>query len=151
MVTYVTDKDKLELAMLTRFVESVDKDFTPPLAGRVEIGAWMNKIWKQGSAVVAADDDTYVGVIFFYANDMLGKKGYIAYLAVEPGYRGQGIAKAMLDKCLCLSRAAGMHSVEVYTNNPAARALYENMGFGAVSYTANEEYDLVQTFLIKQL
>lgn len=55
----------------------------------------------------------------------------IRALAVHPGARGRGLARALTDTCLARARAdgaatVGLHTAELMT---AARTLYEGLGF----------------------
>ena len=150
MVDYITDKGQICNELLTEYVKSADVYFCPPLTGRIDIESWVNKIYINASVVIAEDGGRYIGCIFFYSNDTAEGKGYIAYLVVNSEYRGMGIAKTMLDTCIHISRDAGMRSINVYTYNPGAVALYKSRGFVQVSQVIDDD-NLIQTFLIKQL
>jgi len=60
-----------------------------------------------------------------------GKVGEIAVLAVESGYRGQGIGSRLLQAGLDTLKARGMSSARLHveTGNAGAIALYERFGF----------------------
>ncbi len=57
--------------------------------------------------------------------------GYIDFLAVEPGHRGQGLGRALVDHaCHDLFAAGASYAhLTVREDNPAARALYASLGF----------------------
>lgn len=151
MVNYISDKDKVNLTLLKEFVKSVDKDFTPPLTGRINIDEWIYKIYSKGSVILAERKGEYIGSILFYSNNMESREGYIAYLAVDSKFRRLGVAKSMLDKCIEVSKSNGMRSIIVYTNNPGALKLYVSRGFQIKTYEEIEKYDIIQTLLTKQL
>lgn len=151
MVKYISRKEEISLLRLANFVKSVDKDFTPPLTGRVDIEEWIDKIYSKGSIVIAESNGEYIGCILFYSNDTESKKGYIAYLAVDSKYRRLGVAKSMLDRCVDISRNNNMISIAVYTNNPGALKLYLSRGFQIGVSQVIEEYGVIQTLLNKQL
>lgn len=151
MVKYVTDKECISLSDLTNFVKFVDKDFTPPLLGRVDIDAWLSKIYVTGSIVLAMNDDDIIGCLLFYANDLTSKEGYISYLVVDARYRGLGIAKSLLNECFKISRCNGMTIIKVFTNNPIASSLYQQAGFDVVSEEPIEEFGVVNVSLKKIL
>ncbi|MFM7423424.1 MAG: GNAT family N-acetyltransferase, partial [Elainella sp.] len=56
---------------------------------------------------------------------------YIANLAVQANYRGQGIGSQLLQHCLAQARSAGANQVfiSVDIHNPRAQKLYESLGF----------------------
>lgn len=151
MVKYIIDKENISTGRLTEFVKSVDKDFHPPLSGRVDIEEWVKKIYEKGTMVIAEMNKTYIGCILFYANDEVNRKGYIAYLAVDPLYRGLGVAKTMLDNCMVVSKEKGMISMNVYTNSSSALKLYMGKGFNVECEKYVEEYNVTSTFLTKSL
>ena len=151
MVKYVTDKECISLSDLTKFVKFVDKDFTPPLLGRVDIDAWLCKIYATGSLVLAINEDDIIGCLLFYANDLTSKEGYISYLVVDARYRGFGIAKSLLNECFKISRCNGMTIIKVFTNNPIASSLYQQAGFDVVSEEPIEEFGVVNVSLKKIL
>ena len=60
-----------------------------------------------------------------------GLECYLAELYVQPGHRGQGLGKALMDATLETAKAQGADYIEVATSEDdvAARALYEGFGF----------------------
>lgn len=61
-----------------------------------------------------------------------GETGWITQMGVRPGWRGQGLGEFMLTRALRSFARRGLMTaaLEVATNNPHARRLYERMGFG---------------------
>jgi GNAT superfamily N-acetyltransferase len=57
--------------------------------------------------------------------------GWITQMGVRPEWRGKGLGEAMISRALSAFAAEGIETaaLEVATNNPQARALYERMGF----------------------
>lgn len=55
----------------------------------------------------------------------------IRMLAVAPGYRGKGVASALVSECIRRSRGRGHRSIGLHTGDfmKSAMALYEKMGF----------------------
>lgn len=151
MVKYIINKKCISLSDLIKFVKFVDKDFNPPLLGRVDIDTWLDKIYDAGSIVLAMVDDDIIGCLLFYANDLVSKIGYISYLAVDSRYRGQGIAKKLLNECIISSSENGMERINVYTNNPVASKLYQQAGFYVVNEKSIKEIGVVNIFLNKIL
>ena len=60
-----------------------------------------------------------------------GRRGYLYHLAVTRDFRHQGIAKALLDRCLAGLRALGIQkcSIFVYENNSDGQAFWTHNGW----------------------
>ena len=56
---------------------------------------------------------------------------YLAELYVQPGHRGQGLGRALIEAAIDLARERGANFMDLGTSEDdvAARALYERMGF----------------------
>lgn len=70
---------------------------------------------------VAEVEGAFVGCIMC-GHD--GRRGYLQHLVVLPQYRGQGIANALVERCLCGLEALGIlkcHLDVIKTNTIAAR------------------------------
>ena len=81
-------------------------------------------------------DNRYVGWISLVYIPKIGRwKGrghiYVDELWVEPGYRGLGLAKALMKKADELKTELDATGIRLYVNvnNPAARKLYEHCGY----------------------
>lgn len=62
-----------------------------------------------------------------------GKNAAQASVFIDPGYRGKGIGKSLLEELIRRSRAAGVESIsaDIYSKNIAGMMLYKNAGFKA--------------------
>lgn len=60
-----------------------------------------------------------------------GRRGSLYYVAVAPPYRGQGIAKRMIDRCLSQLKAVGIETgfLFVYVNSTEAARFWKAMGW----------------------
>lgn len=74
-----------------------------------------------------------IGTVVCKLEDYRGcrSRGYIAMLAVKTDYRGQGIAKKLIDLAIAamVDLKADEIMLETEVNNAAAMSLYENIGF----------------------
>jgi GNAT superfamily N-acetyltransferase len=55
-------------------------------------------------------------------------RGYLLNFWVEPGYRGRGLARSLVNECLAEARKRGLHVVALHASD-AGRPVYQAMGF----------------------
>jgi len=111
--------------------------------------AQISAIWIACQVANPARGDTYEAVIHTLANGgrmliayeselMIGtlwlthdfRRTYIHHMAVMPDYQNRGIGKLLMQRALEISTELGYQAkLEVHTDNPSARKLYENEGF----------------------
>ncbi len=77
---------------------------------------------------VAEIEDGIIGVIIT-GND--GRRGYIYHTAVQPTYRKQGIASALVQTAVDALKKCGIHKVAlvVFERNSNGNAFWEKVGF----------------------
>ncbi len=81
-----------------------------------------------GMSFVAFLDGRLVGAVLC-GHD--GRRGYLHHLAVDPAMRGQGIGRALSERCLAALARAGIHKchIFVYENNEDGLAFWEKGGW----------------------
>jgi ribosomal protein S18 acetylase RimI-like enzyme len=81
-----------------------------------------------GSAIFVAEDDANAAGTAMTGFD--GHRGWIYYLGVKPGLRGEGIARRLVDACADWLRNHDCPKVELMLRegNPAS-GLYERLGW----------------------
>lgn len=82
-------------------------------------------------AAVFPPDSTIAGYAIAFS---IGEDGEVLNVAVEPGFRGKGLAGQMLDALLIEMSARGARTayLEVRESNRAALALYGSRGFAEI-------------------
>ncbi len=93
---------------------------------RTELARPESSEWR-----VAQEDGRVVG----YCGLMqVGREGHVTNLAVEEGYRRQGVATMLLTELIAVARRRGIRclTLEVRESNDGAKALYEQFGFRTV-------------------
>jgi ribosomal protein S18 acetylase RimI-like enzyme len=90
---------------------------------------------RRHEALIAEEDGARVGflLLLYDVPDevTLTPQAFVAYTAVEPGARGRGVGRALLDAAEQHAREAGLRyvSLMVTDDNAPARALYDRAGF----------------------
>jgi len=79
-----------------------------------------------GISLVAVINDKVVGYLIEW---LIADEIHIANLAVHPGWRGKGIAKALIQKGIITDGNFSWVRLEVRYSNIPARSLYAELGF----------------------
>ena len=84
-----------------------------------------------GLSVVAFDDGNLVGCALA-SHD--GRRGFLQHVVVAPASRGQGLARAMIDRCLEALREhqLGWVHLDVVVDNEAGMAFWQKAGWQPV-------------------
>lgn len=84
---------------------------------------------RGGQIFVALHDGTVVGTCAIIPHDV--DEFELAKLTVASAFRGQGIARRLVECCLAYARERGAHRVILVSNSQlqAALRLYESLGF----------------------
>ena len=109
------------------------------------------KFWKSIEGLYISDDDNYenlkiylkrnpkLNFIVLHENRIIaaikcshdGRRGYIHHLAVKKRFRGKGIAKELIDKCLNNLRDKSIKKIRIFVldNNEEAITFWKHIGF----------------------
>lgn len=96
------------------------------------------KIIAEGGAIFLAMDTESSTIAGTAGIAKETEKEYeLVKMAVDPAYRGKGISKLLLDKCLQAARQKGAEKMVLFSNSQlkAALKLYEQYGFSYVDVT----------------
>ncbi|MDQ6825621.1 MAG: GNAT family N-acetyltransferase [Candidatus Eremiobacteraeota bacterium] len=96
----------------------------------------LNFVWEQSHILlVALNEDRRVGFLLLldtFPDEVTGMpQAFIAYMAVKPEYRRQGIGSALLHRAEVIARDLGLPymALMVTEHNEAGRVVYENAGY----------------------
>lgn len=122
------------------FLNKVNKLFPNPIAGRVDVQTWTDKIINRADIFIADRDDNLIGLIAGYITNAYNELSYITFLAVDNEWQGKGIATSLVHEYLIESRKHFIKGVvvEPYKVNPQAINLYLSIGF--VDCTEQQKY-----------
>ena len=90
-------------------------------------------------------------IVGFIGVQLIADEAHILHMAVDPDFRGQGIAKTMME--FALNFSAKKWFLEVRAGNSAAQRLYESYGFKVISrrrkyYQDNDEDALIMELMV---
>ena len=124
---YQPDFKRLNLEWLDRYnlTESHDLEILEDPEGTV--------IARGGCIFLAKEGDEIVGTAGLWKED--DEQYELVKMAVDPAYRGKGISKLLLDKCLAEAKQLRAGRVILFSNSQLKTALklYEQYGFRHVA------------------
>jgi ribosomal protein S18 acetylase RimI-like enzyme len=124
-------QDEATPAQIADHLRVCADDFVPPLAERVDIEAYADKIASRATRFEAWADGTLIGLVAIYANDPTGEGAFLTSVSTAPEHQGQGVASALLARAIELTRRQGFKrlALEVDSANIAAVRMYTRAGF----------------------
>jgi N-acetylglutamate synthase len=98
---------------------------------REAIAIYLNR--NQGLCFVATAGGHLVGVALC-GHD--GRRGFLRHLAVHEAFRGQGLARTLVSKCLAGLASQGITLCQTFVldTNTEGRRFWEHMGWDTVQY-----------------
>ena len=109
-------------------------EYDEPAPAQEEMADRIRALLAHGDTVILVSGEAPCAVSVMRFRPALWSSGlecYLAELYVVPGRRGQGIGRALMERCIEVARAEGADTMELGTGEAdvAARALYESLGF----------------------
>ena len=133
---------------MRKVIYDFDEVFKPSLSERIiSLDVYIEKLYK--NAIVYIAKGKYIlGFIAFYANDKETYLGYISEIAVKPLAQGKQIGKALLEKCIEISKERGMCALmmEVDNNNTASIYFHKKNGFKFCGEASTKSMYMINKF-----
>ena len=124
-------------------LETFNAAFPSTIESRVgDLQQYARKLRDKAFVDSAARDGTTVGLVAFYANDLVSGTAFLTHLAVTRPYWGMGVGLMLMCVCRRVSRDCGMTrlKLEVDTSNTRAIAFYELFGFSRCGLASPASY-----------
>lgn len=105
--------------------------FIPPLNTYTDIPAYTDKIFQLAEIFEAWAGNTFAGFIAAYFNDNENKAAYISNISVLKEFAGQGIAEALMHRCIEFAKSNYYTEISlgVNKNNTKAFHFYAKFNF----------------------
>jgi ribosomal protein S18 acetylase RimI-like enzyme len=83
---------------------------------------------NKGLSFVSRHDGKVIGAVLC-GHD--GRRGYLHHLAVHPNYRGMGVGKRLVDKCLSILSKRGISrcNIFIYSDNEMGKKFWKKTGW----------------------
>ena len=113
--------------------------YYPPLAARVDLGQYSERLTQRATRFEAWDGDELVGLVAAYLNPAT-RDCFITNVSVVPTHFRQGLAAKLLQTCLKAAEALGLEtaSLEVSDRTEPAMQLYRRAGFETSARTGDQ-------------
>ncbi len=115
------------------FLYSIDLEFIPPLSNKISFNEYYDKIMEVGNVCCYYADNKIIGLVVFYDNQDIAQ---ITLVAVNPRYRGRGIASKIIK--VVLNGINKPIRIITWESNIRAIYLYEKLGFKITSINLNK-------------
>lgn len=128
----------LRAEMLTLMYQ-VDNEFSPPLSQKRNIDLYVDKIIKNAVVFCIWDQESLVGFVALYCNNLIDKIAYITMVAVHTQYRNKGLASNLIVSAINYAKKVGFKKIqlEAYKSNFVAEKLYQKLGFSVANQNSN--------------
>jgi ribosomal protein S18 acetylase RimI-like enzyme len=92
---------------------------------------YVDKIYNNGNAFVIKCDTKIIGLVAFYANDMIKKYAFITMIVIREDWQKHGFGKKLIELVKKESVSGGMTTLGlwVHKENLNARSFYKKIGF----------------------
>lgn len=133
---------RINHSLIYQLLMKVDSDFNPPLSLSLDLDEYSKKIASKAILFTRFNDKTLIALCAIYATDNEYLQAYLTLLAVDPAFRGRGVAKKLISEMEAYVLDAGFKYVklEVYKNNVSALSMYRRFGYEIVEESHNSYF-----------
>lgn len=109
----------------------INKDYPVAIDEKVNFTEYVEKIFNLGIIIESRIDEKTIGILSFYANNIIEKEGCYSLLGVLENYRRLGIASKLFERSFEIMKNNGMKTAYSFTHkeNIKAIAFHEKMEF----------------------
>lgn len=133
---------------MIRFLNDIDEDFNPSLtqqSGSLE--GYASKLLSNAKLFFEKDKQNQIkGMVAVYVQDNSNPDGFITLVASNPKYRNQGVVKRLMIETIEYCKNEGKIGIGLFTHNPIALKMYQNLGFEILDDSNEEEKHLYLKF-----
>ena len=110
--------------------------------------SFAEKLLKYANVYIQINKGVTSGLSVFYANDTIGRTGYITLIGVQPEFQGQKLGGQLLRFSEAVMMQQGMKKIrlEVDNDNEGAFKFYWNAGYGR-----EKEASATSCYMVKNL
>lgn len=116
---------------ITRHLAACDASFHPRLSARVDLADYARKLSQNATRFEAWSDRRLIGLVAVYCNAADRGTAFVSNVSVDPGHRGQGIARLLMQSCIAHVRGLTFKRLALEVDPAALPAvrLYQALGF----------------------
>ena len=128
---FVLEKlEKLD-EIINAFLDLKDSVYEKTIFDGNYLTTYVEKIHKYGNTFVIKRDTKIIGLVAFYANDLVKKYAFITMIVIRKDWQKHGFGKKLIELAKKESISAGMTTLGlwVHKENLNARGFYKKIGF----------------------
>ncbi|MCG6368826.1 GNAT family N-acetyltransferase [Vibrio fluvialis] len=128
--------------LVKKLLKKVDNDFKPPLSSILDIDEYSKKIILKSTLFTRVKEGELIGLCAIYITDKESCQAYLTMLAVDPIFRGLGLAKGLIAEMEFYVLRQGLTSIklEVHKNNPGAFSMYRGLGYEIIEESSTSYF-----------
>lgn len=132
------------------FMKDMDKYFIPPLATRINLDEYIDKIFNNATKFTYFEGDRLIAIGINYVNKAPDET-FGTYLVVDPEFESYGLGLDIALKALKYAEKFGTASfrVKIRNSNKMLNKFYLKQGFKIVNQSPYPDSDDLQNELIK--
>ena len=103
---------------------------------------YIEKVYKSGNIYIVRHNKKTIGLVAFYANDIIKKHAFITMIVIERELQKYGLGKRLIEIVIKDSKCAGMEKLKlcVHKENINARGFYNKLGFKETEEANENQY-----------
>lgn len=139
-------KGKDEIKRFTDFLIKMNSIFLLPQQNEIEVNKYVTKLFDHANNFILMDGHTDIGIISFYANDMVNKTAFVSSIAFLPSYQGKKIGYSFGNFVTEYAIEKGMEYIkcEINMDNVPSLALAKKQLYKIQSETERNTYILIK-------
>ena len=129
------DNGNISQEQLVEFLNQVNKENNHFISEDINLSNYVEKLIKYAIIYVLVKNKNVIGMVAFYANDMLKKTAFISSIGIKKEFTGQSLGVNLLLKACKISKERMMTNIylQVHKENLIAIAFYKKNGFNIIN------------------
>jgi ribosomal protein S18 acetylase RimI-like enzyme len=129
-------------------LSSCNSNFRPPLDEKVDIQDYSNKIFNNSVRFEAWAENTLIGLVATYYNDLENHVGFITNVSVIKRFMGRGIASELMNKCISYAKKNHFREISLEVSKESKEAIYVYEKIGFQKFESKDDFLLMKLVIV---